>query len=267
METPLKARALALVLTTLALSEPGAAQTPAAQTPAAQTPAAQTPAAQTPAAQTPAAQTPAAQTPAAQTPAAQTPAAQTPLQDAAIRYPPLIMGPGVTPADGTGPFPRDCTPPGGVVEPRGQPATIYRGADPAQPELCRFTSGGEDAAAWFGIWVTSWPGADQGHDALRRIIHGKTGDVAAFDVVMTSGASFHDLIRNEGVENLVLLNFVYTTLKISHYREGFNGNNYRSVATVWKDFDTGMILYATYQHISGRPELDDPLDPSAITPP
>ena len=195
--------------------------------------------------------------------------AQTPpdtgLGDAIKRYPPLIMGPGVRPTDGTGTVPTFCAALGGVVEAKGQPATVYRGADQKQPELCNMSVGGEDGQAWFGIWVTSWPGADQGRDALRKVMGGKTGDVIGFDVVMTPQLSFHDMIRNEGVEQLPLLGFVYTTLKISHYREGFNGNNYRSVATVWKDFATGMIVYATYQHISGQPELDDPRDPTAIT--
>ena len=189
------------------------------------------------------------------------------LQDAIKRYPPLIMGPGLRATDGTGPVPTFCGALGGVVEAKGQPATVYRGADPKEPELCNMSVGGQDVQAWFGIWVTAWPGADQGRAALRQVIGGKTGDVVAFDVVMTPQLSFHDMVRNEGVEDLPLLGFVYTTLKISHYREGFNGNNYRSVATVWKDFATGMIVYATYQHISGQPELDDPLDPTAITVP
>lgn len=189
------------------------------------------------------------------------------LQEAMTRYPPLIMGPGLRAADGTGAVPTLCGPLGGVVEAKGGPATIYRGADPKDAELCNVSVGGGDVQAWFGIWLTSWPGAAEGHAALRRVIAGKTGDVEAFDVVMTPQLSFHDMVRNEGVEDLPLLGFSYTTLKISHYREGFNGNNYRSVATVWKDFATGMIVYATYQHISGQPELDDPLDPSAITVP
>ncbi len=73
-------------------------------------------------------------------------------------------------------------------------------------------------------------------------------------------------MRNEGIEDISLLGTAYHALKISHYREGFGGNNYRSVSTVWKDIPTGMLIYGTYQHIAGKPEIDDPLLPTAITP-
>ena len=191
--------------------------------------------------------------------------AEAALRDAATRYPPLIIGPGVERAAGSGPVPTICGALGGVVEGRGTPAFVYRGAEANEPELCNLSVGGESAQAWFGIWLTSWPGADLGRSALRQVIAGKTGDVVGFDVVMSPRLSYHDLIRNEGVEQLQLLGYTYPALKISHYREGFNGNSYRSLSTVWKDFGTGMILYAAYQHISGQPVLDGPLDPTSIT--
>ena len=84
---------------------------------------------------------------------------------------------------------------------------------------------------------------------------------------MSPAASFHDLVRNEGVEDIYLLGKSYHALKISHYREGFNGNNYRSVSTVWKDIPTGMTIYGTYNHIAGQPEIDDPLLPTEIVSP
>lgn len=36
---------------------------------------------------------------------------------------------------------------------------------------------------------------------------------------MMPGAQWHDLIRNEGVENISLLRKTYHAVKISHYRE------------------------------------------------
>lgn len=76
--------------------------------------------------------------------------------------------------------------------------------------------------------------------------------------------SFHDVLRNEGIEDIRLLGTTYRALKISHYREGAEGNTYRSVSTAWKDLDSGMVVYATYQHISGAPEIYVPVLPTAI---
>ena len=194
-------------------------------------------------------------------------AAQTPGLDAAARnYPPLILGANTRPTDGTGLAMQSCPAPGGRVEQKGGPTFEYLGASPATPDLCRMRVGGEDVEGWYGIWLTVWPGAGQARTALRQIIQGRTGDVVGFDVRTAPNAIYHDLVRNEGVEDIFLLGATYRALKVSHYREGFDGNTYRSVSTVWKDLATGMLLYGTYQHISGRPEIDDPLLPTAIIP-
>lgn len=187
------------------------------------------------------------------------------LADAVRNYPPLILGANTRPADGTGPYARAC-PSGGQVEQRGGRVTEYLGAAPASPELCRMRVNGAEVAAWYGIWLTTWPGADMAHAAFGRLVHGRTGDVQAFDVVMAPGLAFHDIMRNEGVEDIALRGRTYRTLKLSHYREGTDGNTYRSVSTAWKDLDSGMILYSTYQHISGAPEIDVPILPTAIVP-
>lgn len=186
------------------------------------------------------------------------------LDQAARNYPALIIGGSVHPADGT--VPRSCPAAGGRVEQRGGPPFEFLGADPANPDLCRMRIGTDTASAWYGIWLTQWPGADNGHAGLRKVIHGRTGEVAAFDTAVTPQRRYHDLIRNEGIEEIPLLGHTYQAMKISHYREGFGGNSYRSVSTVWKDIPTGLLIYATYQHISGTPELDDPLTPTAILP-
>ena len=185
---------------------------------------------------------------------------------AAVRnYPPLILGANTQPANGTGPYALSC-PTGGRVEQRGGRVTEYLGADPASPELCRMRVDGQEVAAWYGIWLTTWPGADMARAAFDRLIHGRTGAVEAFDVVMSPDLAFHDIMRNEGVEAIRLRGRTYRALKLSHYREGANGNTYRSVSTGWKDIDSGMIVYATYQHISGAPEIDVPILPTAIIP-
>ena len=192
-------------------------------------------------------------------------AADTGLQDAIGRYPPLIIGANTDPV--TGPVTlRSCPPPGSVVEQKGGPAFQYLGASPQNPDLCRLRLGPDTVDAWYGIWLTNWPGAAQAYPALTRIMQRGTGAIEAFDVVMAPGYAYHDLIRNEGVETINLLGTHYRALKISHYREGFQGNIYRSVSTIWKDIPSGLLIYGTYQHISGAPELDDPLIPTHIAP-
>jgi len=186
------------------------------------------------------------------------------LQQAIRNYPPLLMGANVH--DATGTPPRSCPRSGSRVEQKGGPAFDYLGASPTNPDLCRVRMGPDTAELWYGIWETDWPGADVAYPALKRIFAAQTGAIEAFDVRMAPGREYHDLIRNEGVEDMVLLGRTYRAMKVSHYREGFNGNNYRSVSTVWKDMDSGMLIYGTYQHISGVPELDDPIIPTRIVP-
>ena len=191
-------------------------------------------------------------------------AGRNPGLDAAARnYPPLIMGANTRPSNGT--LPLSCPATGARVESKGGPTFEYLGAA-ATPDLCRLRIGGEEADAWYGIWLTAWPGADNARTALKQVMAGRTGDAVGFDVRMGPGYAYHDLIRNEGVEAIKLLGTTYQAMKLSHYREGFEGNTYRSVATAWKDMATGMILYSTYQHISGAPVIDDPLIPTAIMP-
>jgi hypothetical protein len=187
------------------------------------------------------------------------------VQAAAANYPPLTLGGNVHPTDGSD-IPRACAAQGARVEQKGGPTFNFGGADPSDPELCLITIEGQQMKGWYDIWLTDWPGAADGHTALRQVIHGASGTVAGFDTRMAPGLQWHDLVRNEGVEDIALLGKAYHALKISHYREGFDGNNYRSVSTIWKDIPTGMLIYGTYQHISGQPEIDDPLIPTAIIP-
>lgn len=142
----------------------------------------------------------------------------------------------------------------------------YLGAVPGKPDLCRMRVGGEAVQGWYGIWLTDWPGAADAYPALTRAMRGGTGAIEGLDVDMGPGYAFHDLIRNEGVEHINLLGKTYDAVKLAHYREGANGNVYRSVSTIWKDLPTGLLIYGTYQHISGTPVTDDPLIPTAIIP-
>ncbi len=187
------------------------------------------------------------------------------VQGAAANYPPMVLGRNVRATDGSE-APRSCPATGARVEQKGGPAFEYAGSDPSDPDLCIMKIGDDTVKAWYGIWVTDWPGADNGHAALRQVLHGSSGTVAGFDTNMLPGLQWHDLVRNEGVEDITLLRHTYHALKLSHYREGFGNNDYRSVSTVWKDIPTGMLIYGTYQHISGTPEIDDPLLPTAIIP-
>lgn len=185
---------------------------------------------------------------------------------AAVRnYPPLIIGANTQVTTGSGPFARLCSDGGSVRQTNGT-LTVYLGSIPGRPSLCRMQIGETPVEAWDGIWLTTWPGADQAAVAMDHLIHGRTGDVEAFDVRLSPSFSFHDVMRNDGVESIRLLGRTYQALKLSHYREGAEGNIYRSVTTGWKDLATGMLLYVTYQHIAGTPEISVPLIPAAIDP-
>ena len=181
---------------------------------------------------------------------AQTPPADAGLEAALHNFPPAILGGNVQPVTTPGdPMPPPCPAAGGRVEQKGGPTIEFLGADPANPELCHLRMGADAVDAWFGIWVTTWPGADYAHRAIARVLHSRTGDAVGFDTVPAPGFAYHDIIRHDGLETINLL-----------------GNTYRSVSTLWIDTVTGLPIYATYQHIAGRPELDDPLIPTAIVP-
>ena len=66
------------------------------------------------------------------------------------------------------------------------------------------------------------------------------------------------LVRDEGLADTFLLGHAYHALKISHYRDGSDGNDYRSPSRVWKDLPAGMLLFDTYQQVAGCPEIGDP---------
>ena len=187
----------------------------------------------------------------------------TALEQAVRNFPPLIVGANTRVTSGLGPFARPC-PDGGSVTQIDGVVTSYHGSSPSNPALCRISIGGTDVEAWYGIWLTTWPGADQAAAAMDKLIHGRTGQTEAFDVRMSPTFSFHDVLRNDGIETIRLVGRTFQALKISHYREGAEGNIYRSVTTGWKDMVSGMLLYVTYQHISGAPEVRVPVLPAAI---
>ncbi len=187
---------------------------------------------------------------------------------AALRnFPPVIVGGNVQPVMNPGTLvPKSCPDAGARVEQKGGPTFEFLGASPTDPDLCRMKVGGEAVEAWYGIWLTAWPGAETAHRALQRVMASRTGDAVGFDVTAGSGLQWHDIVRHDGIEEIKLLGKTYRAIKLAHYREGFDGNTYRSVSTVWKDLATGLLLYGTYNHIAGAPEIDDPLIPTAIVP-
>ena len=142
----------------------------------------------------------------------------------------------------------------GVVDRDAGPALVYLPADPARPEACRLVGpGGVVGEFWFGSWKTDWPGADAAAVALRRAYAGGPGTVERFDTVAAPGYSWHETIRNDGFEDLNVAGAVRRTMKVSHVREGFDGNTYHSVITQWKEMATGMTVYQNYNHIAGAP--------------
>lgn len=190
------------------------------------------------------------------------------LQDALTRFPPLILGANVIALDQPNQaVPPACPAAGSRIEQKGGPTIEFLGISKANPDLCRMKLGPDELDAWFGIWGADSPGAAFAYPAIRHAYQSRTGDVVGFDTIADPGTTeWHDLIRNDGVEDIVLLGKPYRAVKLAHYREGTNGNPYRSLATRWIDLVTGLPLYATYQHIAGPPQLDAPLIPTAIIP-
>ena len=206
--------------------------------------------------------------PAAQQPAAPSPEVTAGLEQALRNFPPMILGANTQATlAGSSLVPPPCPKPGSRVEQKGGPTLEFLGANPANPDLCRMRVAGQEFEAFYGIWGATWPGSGYAYRALQRIQGSRTSDVVGFNTIADPGnAQWHDLIRNEGIEDITILGKTYRALKLAHYREGFGGNTYRSVSTLWRDLETGLPIYGTYQHISGRPEIDDPLIPTAIIP-
>lgn len=153
----------------------------------------------------------------------------------------------------------------GIVDRTAAPPLIYLPADPAEPEACRLVlRGGAIGLFWFGSWKTDWPGAEPARFAYRQAYANGPGTVVRFDTVAAPGLSWHETIRNEGFETVTLAGAVRHTMKVSHEREGFDGNTYHSIVTQWKDMETNMTVYQTYTHLSGRPEPFTGWDPLTI---
>ena len=189
------------------------------------------------------------------------------IADAKSRFPPTVTGYNTQPAPADGSMvPRSCPAPGSRVEQQGGPTMEFLGAVPGQPDLCRMKVGGEALNAWFGIWGADWAGGTAAYPAIKQSMQGPTGAVFGFNTYAKPGAQWHDLVRQEGIETISLLGKTYKAMRLAHYREGYGGNGYRSVSTVWKDVPTGLLIYGNYQHISGEPALDGQLIPAKIVP-
>lgn len=157
-------------------------------------------------------------------------------------------------------------PAGGAVQRSNGVTMAYLGASAANPDICRLRRGADEPADYyFGIWATAWPGADDAYAALKQVLPGPAGATVRFDVRAAPGLQWHETLRNDGRETLNVLGRLWDTMKVSHEREGFEGNTYHSIITVWRDVATGMAVYQNYQHISGHPEPGGAWDPVAVT--
>ncbi len=160
--------------------------------------------------------------------------------------------------------PPPCPTAMGVVDRTAGPTMVYLPADPARPEACRIVlPGGAVGEFWYGSWKTDWPGADQARLAIRKIYASPPGTEEKFDTVAAPGFAWHETIRHDGYENLNMAGAVRRTMKVTHVREGFDGNSYHSIITQWKDLATNMTIYQNYIHVSGKPEPNTSWD--AIT--
>ncbi len=152
----------------------------------------------------------------------------------------------------------------GVVDRTVGPTAVYLPADPARPEACRIVLGAGAGEFWYGSWKTDWPGADDALKAIRRVYAGGPGTTERFDTVAAPGFAWHETIRHDGFEDLNMAGAVRRTMKVTHEREGFDGNTYHSIITQWKDMQTNMTVYQNYIHISGKPEPNTSWDAVSI---
>ena len=184
---------------------------------------------------------------------------------AAGAMPPPDIPLAIRPAGERQQVPPACPAAGGVVTRSPGPPIEYLGATAGNPELCRVRFGdGPEFPLYFGIWAEAWPGSAEAHAALKRVIAGPPGTVVSFRTTAAPGSQWLDVIRNEGVEDLNVAGRVRPALKIAHYREGIEGNTYRSVTTGWKEISSGMMIYVNYRHISGHPEAGTAWDPISV---
>ncbi len=147
--------------------------------------------------------------------------------------------------------PAACPPtPARVMRSSGS-ATEYRGTVPGMPDLCVESRPDGDGRFYFGSWRSDWPGAGEAYPALRAAVLGPKGTSVTFDTHSVPGMQWHDTIRNEGMETLVVDGRSYTTLVIAHEREGFDGNTYHSVISSWRDVATGLTLKTVERQIAG----------------
>ena len=138
-----------------------------------------------------------------------------------------------------------------VVRSRG--GTLeYKGVVDGLPELCRLTRADGEGAFYFGLWRTDWPGAGQAYPALHAVVLGSKGTRVDFVTRALPGWQWKDSLVNEGREPLTIDGRTYQTLRMSHERNGIEGNTYHSIITSWRDVATGVSLKVIETQISGQ---------------
>ena len=84
------------------------------------------------------------------------------------------------------------------------------------------------------------------------MISGPKGTREEFVTRTLPGLQWSDVFVNEGRESLTVDGHVYRTLRMSHERDGIEGNTYHSIITNWRDVRTGVILKVFENQISGQ---------------
>ena len=130
--------------------------------------------------------------------------------------------------------------------------TDYHGMVAGLPDLCRLERpDGSGGSYYESQWRSDWPGAGDAYPAIHTALLGAKGTRVSFTTRSVPGWQWHDTIINEGTTTLTVDGQVYTTLKLAHEREGFDGNTYHSIITTWRDVATGVALKVVENQISG----------------
>ncbi len=132
------------------------------------------------------------------------------------------------------------------------PATQYNGVYPGIADLCYQVRGTDPGYYYYGVWNMEWPGAGDAYPAIKTAMNAPKGTRTTFITRALPGWQWIDSFINEGIEPMTVDGRTYRVLRISHERNGIEGNTYHSIITSWRDVATGVTLKTVENQISGQ---------------
>jgi hypothetical protein len=138
----------------------------------------------------------------------------------------------------------------------GKPTTVrYSGADPADPEACLASSGGDVVGYLFGIVRKDNASAADFAAAYRKVLTGPPGTVAQFtsrDGLLGSTTAWHERFETEALETLQIGGEARPTIRIAVTETGIFGNGFEGTWHRWFDVQTGAEIRQSFQPSRGQ---------------